>query len=245
MGFGMSSLPPPPPPVAFPQPGPPPGLPELPEGLPPQPHWPPWTAPVALIAAFVVAVFGAILIGAVAAAGGASLQHPPPSVEILATAFQDAALIGSALLFARITRRPRPWHFGLRATRFWPALGWMALAWVSFIVFSAVWVTALDIKSKDRLPDELGADQSTVALLAVAVLVCVIAPIAEEVFFRGYFFNALRSWKGLWPAAILTGLVFGAIHVGSAPGPLPVPPAGLGVVLGPPFLRPGGLYPGL
>jgi hypothetical protein len=117
----MSSLPPPPPPLAFPQPGPPPELPELPEGLSPQPRWPPWTAPVALIAAFVVAVFGAILIGAVAAAGGASLDHPPPSVEILATAFQDAALVGSALLFARITRRPRPWHFGLRATRFWSA----------------------------------------------------------------------------------------------------------------------------
>jgi len=200
----------PPPPVAFPQPGPPPELPELPEGLSPQPRWPAWTAPVALIAAFVIAIFGAILIGAIAAAAGASLDHPPPSVEILATAFQDAALIGSALLFARISRRPRPWQFGLRATRFWPAVGWTALAWISFIVFSAVWVTALDIKSRDRLPDQLGADQSTVALLAVAVLVCVIAPIAEEVFFRGYFFTALRSWKGVWPAAILTGLAFAA-----------------------------------
>src|SRR5947199_499479 len=162
----MSSLPPPPPPVALPPPGPPgppPELPELPEGLSPQPRWPAWTAPVALIAAFVIAVFGAFLIGAVAAAGGASLTHPPPSVEILATAFQDAALVGSALLFARITRRPRPWHFGLRATRFWPALGWMALAWVSFIVFSAVWMTALEIKCNDRLPDEQDADQSTVA----------------------------------------------------------------------------------
>ena len=240
----MTSLPPPPPPpVAFPQPGPPPELPELPEGLSPQPRWPAWTAPVALVAAFVVAVFGAILIGTVAAAGGASLEHPPPSVEILATAFQDAALVGSALLFARISRRPRPWHFGLRATRFGPALGWMALAWVSFIGFSAVWVTALDIKSKDRLPDELGADESTVALLAVAVLVCVIAPIAEEVFFRGYFFNALRSWKGLWPAAILTGLVFGAIHVGSAPVPFLVPLAVFGFALCLLYWRTGSLYP--
>src|SRR3977135_4481875 len=129
----MTSLPPPPPPpVALPPPrppGPPAGRADLRGGLPPQPRWPAWTAPVALIAAFVVAVFGAILIGAVAAAAGASLDHPPPSVEILATAFQDAALIGAALLFARIARRPRPWHFGLRATRFWPAVGWLTLAW--------------------------------------------------------------------------------------------------------------------
>jgi membrane protease YdiL (CAAX protease family) len=119
----------------------------------------------------------------------------------------------------------------------------MALAWISFIVFSAVWVTALDIKSKDRLPQELGADKSTVALLAVALLVCVIAPIAEEVFFRGYFFNALRSWKGLWPAAILTGLVFGAIHIGSAPAPFLVPLAVFGFVLCLLYWRTGSLYP--
>jgi uncharacterized protein len=239
----MTSLPPPPPPVALPPPGPPPELPELPEGLSPQPRWPAWTAPVALIAAFVVAVFGAILIGVVAAIGGASLAHPPPSVEISATAFQDLALIGSALLFARMTRRPRPWQFGLRATRFWPGLGWLTLAWVSFIAFSAVWVAALDIKSKDRLPSELGADQSTIALVAVAVLVCVIAPIAEEMFFRGYFFSALRSWKGLWPAAILTGLVFGAIHAGSAPVPFLVPLAVFGFVLCLLYWRTGSLYP--
>ena len=50
----------------------------------------------------------------------------------------------------------------------------------------------------------------------MAFLVAVVAPIAEEFFFRGFFFGALRNWRGLWPAAIITGLVFGAIHVGSA-----------------------------
>ena len=89
----------------------------------------------------------------------------------------------------------------------------------------------------------MGASESTVALLAVAVLVCVIAPIAEEVFFRGYFFNALRSWRGLWPAAILTGLVFGAIHIGSAPVPFLVPLAVFGFVLCLLYWRTGSLYP--
>jgi membrane protease YdiL (CAAX protease family) len=229
--------------VAFPHPGPPPELPELPDGVSPQPRWPAWTAPVALIAAFVVAVFGAIVLGVIAGATGSSLDHPPPSVEILATAFQDLALIGSALLFARITQRPRPWQFGLRATRFWPALGWLALSWFGFICFSAAWVAALNIKEKDRLPDELGADESTVALVSVAVLVCVLAPIAEEFFFRGYFFSALRSWKGLWPAAAITGLVFGAIHIGSAPVAYLVPLAVFGFVLCLLYWRTGSLYP--
>src|SRR5207247_218112 len=241
----MASIPPPPPrpPVAYPHPGPPPELPELPEGLAPQPRWPAWTAPVALVAGFVAAVFGAILIGVGAAAAGSSLDHSLPSVEILVIAVQDLALIGSALLFARLTRRPRPWQFGLRGTRFWPAVGWLALSWFGFICFSAAWVAALDIKSKDRLPGELGADESTVALVSVAVLVCVLAPIAEEFFCRGYFFTALRSWKGVWPAAVITGLVFGAIHVRSAPAPYLVPLAVFGFLLCLLYWRTGSLYP--
>ena len=50
----------------------------------------------------------------------------------------------------------------------------------------------------------------------MAVLVAVVAPIVEEFFFRGFIFGALRNWRGMWPAAILTGLVFGAIHAGSS-----------------------------
>jgi hypothetical protein len=54
---------------------------------------------------------------------------------------------------------------------------------------------------------------------------------AEEFFFRGFFFAALRNWKGMWPAAVITGLVFGAIHVGSADAALLPPLAFFGFVL--------------
>src|SRR6266542_2265428 len=142
----MASIPPPPassPPGApYPHPGPPPELPELPEGAPrrPAPSWPAWTAPVALIAAFAAALVGYIVIGAVAGAAGASFDNPPSGVEIGATVVQDSALVLSAVLFARMTTRPRPWQFGLRPTRFGPAVGWLLIAWLSFFVFSAVWI---------------------------------------------------------------------------------------------------------
>jgi membrane protease YdiL (CAAX protease family) len=236
----MTSIPPP---LAYPHPGPPPDLPELPEGVSPAPRWPAWTAPVALIASFAAALFGAILIGGVAAATGASLEHPPPAVQIGATAFQDIALIVTALSFARLSQRPRPWHFGLRPTRLWPALGWTVLGWFGFLLFSGAWVALLDIKERDRLPDELGASDSTVALLSVAVLVCVLAPVAEEFFFRGYFFSALRAWKGPLLAAVLTGIVFGAIHAGSAPLPFLVPLMVFGFVLCLIYWRTRSLYP--
>ena len=237
----MSSVPPP---LVVTQPGPPPDPPERPEGLAPrQPGWAAWTAPLALVAGLGGAIFGAILIGVIAGVLGASIDKPPPGVQIGATVFQDAALIGSALAFARLAARPRPWQFGLRATRFWPAVGWFALAWLTFIILSAIWVAALHIHQRDNLPDQLGADRSTVALVAVAILVTVVAPIAEEFFFRGYFFTALRSWRGVWPAAIITGVVFGAIHAGSAPVGFLVPLAFFGFVLCLLYERTGSLYP--
>jgi membrane protease YdiL (CAAX protease family) len=233
-----------PPPLAYPHPGPPPPLPELPEGAPPPgPRWPPWTAPVALIAGFGGALVGYLLIVIIAAAAGADVDDPPAGVQIAGTVAQDGALIASALLFARLSQFPRAWHFGLRATRVWRSLGWLAVAWLSFIVFSAVWIAALGISERDDLPDELGAGNSTVALIAVAVLVAVVAPIAEEFFFRGYFFSALRAWKGVLPAAVITGLVFGGIHAGSAPAGFLVPLAFFGFALCILYWRTGSLYP--
>jgi membrane protease YdiL (CAAX protease family) len=198
---------------------------------------------VALIAGFAVAVFGYIFVAAIAGATGADLDDPPPAVDISATILQDGALIASALLFARLAGRPRPWMFGLRPTRPWPAVGWTLLTWVSFFVFSAIWISALGIEERDELPRELGADESAIALAAVTVLVTVLAPIAEEFFFRGYFFTALRRWKGPWPAAILTGLTFGAIHAGSAPPGYLVPLAAFGFGLCLLYWRTGSLYP--
>jgi membrane protease YdiL (CAAX protease family) len=40
----------------------------------------------------------------------------------------------------------------------------------------------------------------------------VIAPVAEELIFRGYIFGVLRRYTGKWWALLISGLVFAAIH---------------------------------
>jgi uncharacterized protein len=225
--------------------------PELPEGVerPPRPEgprWKPWMAWAALVAAFAGALVGALVIGAIGSAAGSSFAHPSPAVNISATIVQDLSFIGAALLFASISGRPLPEQFGLRPTRFWPAVGWMAVAFAAFYVFTLVWVAILGVSPDDtKLPDELGVKDSTYALLAVAFLVAVVAPIAEEFFFRGFFYGALRNWKGPWPAAVLTGLVFGSIHLGSAEAAFLLPLAFFGFSLCLLRERTGSLYPGI
>jgi membrane protease YdiL (CAAX protease family) len=207
-------------------------------------RWPPWSAPVALLAALLAALFGGAVIGIVAGVAGADLDDPPASVNIGATAIQDAALVAIAFVFARRgAGSAGPGDFGLRAVRWRPAVGWMILTWVGFLTVSAAWVAALGIDESQDVPEELGADQGDVALAAVAVLVTVVAPVCEEVFFRGYFFAALRNWRGPWVAALLTGIVFGAVHALGTPVGFLVPLAAFGTGLCLLYWRTGSLLP--
>jgi uncharacterized protein len=243
----MSSAPPGFTAPAAPHPAPPLERPELPDGAgltPVGPHWKAWTAWVALVAGFAAAIGGAIVLGLASIAFGGALDAPGPVVNILATVVQDLCLVGAAVFMARLAGRPRPSDFGLRPTRLWPAVGWGLATWVSFLLFTAAFVAIIGQHGgDDKLPKELGADDSTVALICVALLVCVIAPLSEEFFFRGYFFTALRSWRGVWPAAIVTGLVFGVIHAGSSNLAFLVPLGFFGFLLCLLYVRTGSLYP--
>ncbi len=48
--------------------------------------------------------------------------------------------------------------------------------------------------------------------LVFASVAVVLAPMIEELGFRLFIFNALTRYVSVWPAAILSGLVFGLIH---------------------------------
>ncbi len=213
----------------------------------PVPDWAPWTAPVALLSGLAMALIAAALIDIPAAALGAKVsgENLPGGLVIADTFVQDLAFVLSVLLFAQIGGRTvRAWMFGLRppCISWWRVSACIVLLFGSVLVFAAVW-EGIFHPGKEKLLETLGANEGALLLTLSAALTCVVAPICEEFLFRGYFFTALRNWRGVWPAAILTGLVFGGVHAGSAPVADLAPLAALGFGLCLLYRYTGSLYP--
>lgn len=209
--------------------------------------WPVWTGFAVLVAALVLAAVGGLIVDIPALVLGVkiSAEHTPPGLEFADTVVQDIVFVLTAIMFAQFGgRKVRSWQFGFRPTPLRRAVGLAALTIVAFLVFSAIWVVALNVKEEDtKLLNALGTNETALLLAASALLTTVIAPICEETLFRGYIFAALSKWKGWIPGAILTGVLFGAVHVGSAPVEDLIPLGVLGFALCFLYRRTGSLYP--
>jgi membrane protease YdiL (CAAX protease family) len=202
-----------------------------------------------IVSAVAIAIRNAATTPPVHQAGvvGVALHGVPPVVTCAGTLAQDLALVGGAVLVAAAAAGGRVslGQFGLRpAARAGVAAGLVAAGYLLFLVLSAAWSSALHITDHESVPIELGTRDSSLALLGAGLLVCVIAPVCEELFFRGFLFGALRRY-GLVVATLMTGLAFGAAHVASAPLGFIVPLAALGMILCLVYERTGSLYPGM
>jgi len=204
----------------------PPSPPELPEGAEPAPRWPAWYAGVGFLTALIVTL---VAVGVIAGITGTSSDESSATFTIVATLAQSAAFVGTAWLFASLTAPPRLWHFGVRRAPFWPTVGWATLTIVSFYVLAASYAAAVQPDVDQTVTRDLGADQGTAGLIAAGFMVVVVAPFAEEFFFRGFFYRALRSRYSVLVAAVIDGLLFGIIHFdfSGADALLIVPPLAL------------------
>lgn len=176
---------------------------------------------------------------------GVALHGIPPLLTLVGTLAQDLALVAGAVLVAAAALKGRVTaaHLGLRAAaRPWRAAALVVGGYVLFVVLSAAWTAGLGITAHENIAVELGTRDSTAALIGAAFLTCVVAPVCEELFFRGFLFGALRR-HGLVVATLVTGLAFGAAHVASAPIAFIVPLAVLGMILCLIYERTRSLYP--
>ncbi len=220
-----------------------------------EPGWAWWQALLGFAAALLGTVLlGAVVVGTLALATGTPLRAQTPTLVILGVVIQDFVFVGVALAFAAITARPRGWHFGLRRVPFWPTLGWAALGVCAYLLFNVVYEALAEPRAEQGVAEALGVNDSAALLVIGGFVIIVMAPIAEEFFFRGFFYRSLRNslvqplgrWRGAILGAVLTGLIFGFIHIepDNVAKTLPIIPvlAALGVMFCLVYERTGSLF---
>lgn len=154
----------------------------------------------------IVGLLGLTLLTAVAfTAAGVDKLEDDRAFMFVATFLGDLGLVAAALGTTANVARPTAQMFGLRRCRLGPAVGWSALAFISYIALTVVY-TQLVNPPQDELPDQLGRTVLT------AVFVIGIAPLVEEFFFRGFLFQSLRNSWGPSRAMLASAVIFSAIH---------------------------------
>ncbi len=202
--------------------------------------WPLWTAPAAILVGLVVGVLGSVVVAGLGAAAGSTTTSP--AVTLISDVVFDLGFVVTALYFASSSaggRRLRPSDFGYRRISLWLGVGAFFAAGAGYLIVSTIYQSIVKLHGTDKLPTDLGINTSTAALVGAAIFVCVLAPICEEFFFRGFIFGALRRWHiklhghqiGTWVAAVETGILFGLAHTGSAASQYLIPLGFLGFVL--------------
>lgn len=184
-----------------------------------------------------------------AAATGEDLPEPPTiqadqtaiALGLGTTIALNVVLVGVVAVVTRQQTGELAARLGLR--RFNPLGLWRPVLAVvgcyAMVAGYAAAVDALDIEAlqpESTVPFEIVRERLTVILAGVAVVA--VAPLAEEVFYRGLIFGGLQRW-GFWPAALISGAVFSGVHLDA--GSL-IPFFIIGVVLAWLFWRRGNLW---
>ncbi len=86
------------------------------------------------------------------------------------------------------------------------ALKWIGATIVAYLVFNAVYVAVFGEPHQKDIAEGFGAVPIQVLLIVI------LAPISEEICFRGMLYGGLRTKLPALPAALVGGLVFGALH---------------------------------
>jgi uncharacterized protein len=183
-----------------------------------------------------------VLLAAAATTGGAPAKNG--AVLTVFVALQDLVIVAAAALFS-IARYCVGWaQLGLRGFNVPLGCGLSAaLLFASYVVRICYGLVALAFGYKPALQDVLlRLDTEGFGLVLTLIAAAVVAPIAEEIFFRGFLYGGLRGRIGAIGAMLVSTLFFTALHFSIDQF---IPIFFLGLFLAWLYEKTGSLYPGI
>lgn len=166
-----------------------------------------------------------LLLGYVAVLAIAVVIHTRTPAEADATlplavvSFGFTVWLGAAVLIIAARRDLSMRQLGFTATT--SPVRWVLLALVGAWALVTAWNVLVQLAERASGTD-LGrltegnlppTPDDPMVLVVLGLSTVVAAPLAEELFFRGFLFGALRERMGVVAALVLSGLVFGLVHI--------------------------------
>ena len=185
--------------------------------IPPDPDGTPITPatwrPIEALPVFFISFFAAGLLGALV-----SVMRSCSARNVLIAFVGEVAFAGTVIWWvAKVNRAPLR---ALGAPRrplgdlLVGLLTGLALVVVAGVVLAVVRAAASEIIGHaPEEPEQVAACVRGVGLALLGPVVIVAAPVGEELFFRGFLYQGLRRRLSVWPAAIVSGMFFGLVHV--------------------------------
>ncbi len=132
---------------------------------------------------------------------------------------------------------------GLRRVPGARSVGLVLLGLFAYGCFSLLWSSVVH-PPVAHSPFSGIANQAAIVIVLTGFAAAVVAPVVEEIFFRGFLYRSFRNRLGILPASLIAGAMFGLVHTNY---PLIVRPelAFFGVVAALLYERTGSLLPGI
>jgi len=138
--------------------------------------------------------------------------------EALLSAFLSSVFV--IVIIMRLTNKFSPKGFFYNVGFKWEGKSWVnVFVWPAVIgIFlaslSTMVILTRKIQPNTPLSELLLSTQSSLAFLFFLVLALLIAPLVEEIIFRGYFYHVISKVKGKVFAVVSISCVFAFLHVG-------------------------------
>ena len=167
------------------------------------------------VGTFFAGVLGANMVGIFFVAANADLTDPIPFTVVflgqtggsflLIWLFPQRAASGSLQADVGLTLNPSDW---------WGLLAGMGLqVVVAFATYPLIQLMFPDGAPEQGVAGIAGGTETSFEIILIFVSVAVLAPIVEEIIYRGMVLSWLHRFMGKWPAIILSAAVFAGIHL--------------------------------
>lgn len=108
--------------------------------------------------------------------------------------------------------------FGFAKVRFWEVLKLVALAFLIYIGISFI-ISIVTIYSDVKIPGYQMQENilpffgsSNIALISAGIVIVLVAPFLEEIFFRGFLLGTFVDKIGIFFGSVVSAVIFAAVH---------------------------------